>query len=236
MPSANRPLVPPRLVLGMVTFVLGALFLADSADLLRADSALAFWPVALLALGLVVVLQPDPANRIVGAVLLVAAIWLLLNAVGIWSYRFWQTWPYLLIVFGAWMIYRVYQLREKARRDGWATGFAFLNSVAMPVAGAPVAGEVSAVAGECAIDLRNAQSGESPVIVDVFALFGRITVLVPPGWRVETRVLPLLGRVTDTLQAPAAAAPTVVVQGSAICSSVEVGGGEGTESSNVSVH
>jgi hypothetical protein len=132
MPSANRPLVPPRLVLGMVTFVLGALFLADSADLLRADSALAFWPVALLALGLVVVLQPDPANRIVGALLLIAGVWLLLNAVGIWRYRFWQTWPYLLIVFGAWMIYRVYQLREKARRDGWVTGFAFLNSVATP--------------------------------------------------------------------------------------------------------
>jgi predicted membrane protein len=224
MPSANRPLVPPRLVLGMVTFVLGALFLADGANLLRADSALAFWPVALLALGLVVALQPDPANRIVGALLLIAGVWLLLNAVGIWSYRFWQTWPYLLIVFGAWMIYRVYQLREKARRDGWVTGFAFLNSVATPGPGAPVAaGEVSAVAGECAIDLRSAQMGESPLIVDVFALFGRITVLVPSGWRVETRVLPLLGRVTDTPQIPAGAAPTIVVQGSAICSSVEVG-------------
>ena len=225
MPSDNRPLVPPRLILGIVTFVLGGLFLADSADLLRADSALAFWPVALLALGLVVVLQPDTANRIVGALLLIAAVWLLLNAVGIWSYRFWQTWPYLLIVFGAWMIYRVHQMRERERKDGWLTGFAFLDRVDRHASSAPIAaGEFSAVGGECSVDLANARIGDTNavVIVDVFALFGRIALRVPAGWRVDTRVLPLIGKVDET-QPPAAAGPTLVVQGSAICGRISVG-------------
>ena len=207
----------------MVTFVLGALFLADSADLLRADSALSFWPVAVIALGLVVVLQPDTGNRLVGAVLLIAGVWLLLNAVDVWSYRFWQTWPYLLIVFGAWMIYRTYQMRERERRDPCVTGFAFLNRVdAQPASTPCAAGDVSAVAGECAIDLRGVQAGDAPLIIDVFALFGRIVLQVPAGWRVDTRVLPLLGRVDD-LPGPAAAdGPTLIVQGSAICGSVSV--------------
>lgn len=223
MPSDTRPLVPVRLVLGMVTFVLGALFLADSADLLRADSALSFWPVAVIALGLVVVLQPDTGNRLVGAVLLIAGVWLLLNAVDIWSYRFWQTWPYLLIVFGAWMIYRTYQMRERERRDPCVTGFAFLNRVdAQPASTSCAAGDVSAVAGECAIDLRGVQAGDAPLIIDVFALFGRIVLQVPAGWRVDTRVLPLLGRVDDLPVPAAAGGPTLIVQGSAIFGSVSV--------------
>lgn len=223
MPSANRPLVPLRLVLGIVTFLLGALFLADSADLLRADSAVAFWPVAVIALALVVVLQPDTGNRMVGAVLLIAGVWLLLNGVGVWTYRFWQSWPYLLILFGVWMIYRAYQMREREGRDGQVTGFAFLNTVDTRGTSTPfAAGDVSAVAGECAIDLRGVEAGDGPMIVDVFALFGRIVLQVPSGWNVQTRVLPLLGRVDDVPQPAAASGPTVIVQGSAICGSVSV--------------
>lgn len=229
VPNDNRPLVPARLVLGIVTFVLGALFLADSADLLRADSALAFWPVGLVALGLVVVLQPDTANRMVGAVLLVAGVWLLLNAVGVWSYRFWYTWPYLLIVFGAWLIYRARQMWERQDGDERVAAFAFLDVVARQATGAPFeAGEFSAVGGECRIDLCQAQASEQTgdVVIDAFALFGRIDLHVPARWRVDNRVLPLLGRVNDTSRQPTTLGPTVVVQGSAICGSVSVTSGD----------
>ena len=222
MAPDNRPLVPLRLVLGMVTFLLGALFLADSADLLRADSALAFWPVAVIALGLVVVMQPDTGNRMVGAISLVAGAWLLLNAVGVWTYGFWQSWPYLLMLFGAWMIYRSHNMQKRHGRDGRVNGFAFLNRVGSQSASTPfAAGDLSAVAGECAVDLRSALPGDAPMIIDVFALCGRIVLQVPAGWRVDTRVLPLLGRVDEAPPA-AAGGPVVVVQGSAICSSISV--------------
>jgi hypothetical protein len=205
----------------MVTFVLGGLFLADSAGLLQADSALAFWPVGLLALGFVVVLQPDAANRMVGAMLLVAGVWLLLNNVGVWNYSFWHTWPYLLIVFGAWILYRARQLRARDGLDGAATGFAFLNRVVTQVTTVR-AGDLNAVGGECRVDLSAAHlDGNTDVVIDVFALFGRITLQVPAGWRVENRVLPLLGRVED-LPPSAAAGPLVVVQGSAIGSSISI--------------
>jgi predicted membrane protein len=226
MASDNRPFLPLRLVLGIVTFLVGALFVADAADLLRADSALAFWPVGLVALGLVVVLQPDTGNRLLGAVLLVAGVWLLLNAIGVWTYRFWATWPYLLMLFGAWMLYRANRMRTQATRDGWVTGFAFLNSVERQESSAPLAaGDVSAVAGECAIDLRGAQAAHAVTVIDVFALFGRIVLHVPAGWQVETRILPLAGSV-DALRSPGAGGPTVVVQGSTICGRVAITQGE----------
>ena len=200
------------------------MFLADSAGMLSAESAISLWPIGLVALGLIVVLQPDDANRLVGAVLIIAGVWLLLNNIGLWSYSFWRTWPYLLVIFGAWMLYRVRRMREW-EGESRVAGFAFLNSLTRQAASAQFeAGEFSAVAGECDIDLGDVTiaDGNAETVIDAFALFGRMTLRVPAGWRVDNRILPLLGRV-DTVATPSGAiGPTVVVQGSAICSKVSV--------------
>jgi predicted membrane protein len=241
MATNSTPLVPARLVLGLVVLLLGLVFLADGAGLLSADSALALWPVGLVALGLVVVWQPDIGNRFVGAVLLIAGVWLLLNTVGVWSYRFWHTWPYLLVAFGAWMIYRVRGMREREGPDGrvsgshgrfdrpttdadYVAGFAFLDRVTRQATSARFqSGEVTAVFGTCAIDLSRVTAAEQNgrTVIDTFALFGRIQLDVPAGWNVENRVLPLLGR-ADMPQPSVANGPTVVIQGPAIGGSVSV--------------
>ena len=220
----KRPLVPSQLVLGMVIFILGAVFLADSAGMLSAESAISLWPIGLVALGLIVVLQPDDANRLVGAVLIIAGVWLLLDNIGLWSYSFWRTWPYLLMIFGAWMLYRVRRMREW-EGESRVAGFAFLNSLTRQAASTQFeAGEFSAVAGVCDIDLGNVTiaDGNAETVIDTFALFGRMTLRVPAGWRVDNRILPLLGRVDTTAAPSGAIGPTIVVQGSAICSKVSV--------------
>ena len=237
-----RPLVPPRLLLGMVTFLLGALFLADSIGALRADSALAFWPVGLVAVGRIVVLQPDLANRVVGAVLLIAGVWLLLNAVGVWDYRFWHTWPYALVLVGAWMLYRVHGMRQREGPVGRAPGapgrfdedssdapsvgaFAFLSRVERQATSASFEGaEITAVGGVCDIDLSGAAvaAGAPGAVIDAFALFGCVDLEVPAGWRVENRVVPLIGKVQMPPQQPGDDGPVVVVQGSAILGRVVV--------------
>ncbi len=240
VPADRAPLVPWQLVLGLVVLLLGAVFLADGAGLLNADSALALWPVAVVVVGLVVVLQPDTANRAVGAILLVAGVWLLLNALGVWSYGFWRTWPYLLIAFGAWMIYRVRGMRQREADGGFDTattgaahvaghvaGFAFLDRVDREATGAGFqSGEMSAVLGSCRLDLRGVALGDGlPMpVVDAFTLFGTIEVDVPAGWNVDNRVVPLLGRV-HTPAPPAGPGPTVVVQGSAIGGRIAVTAG-----------
>jgi hypothetical protein len=222
MATDGRPIVPARLVLGMVTLILGLLFLADSAGLLTADSAVAFWPVGLVGLGLVVVLQPDPPNRLVGAVLITAGVWLLLNNVGVWRYPFLRSWPYLLIIAGAWVLYRVRRMRAIESPD-FAAGFAFGDSVVRRFHGNRfAAGEISAVGGQCRLDLSATAIHDpaSAAVVDVFAVLGRIEIVVPAGWQVDNRVLPLIGRV-DVPQT-AATGPILIVRGSAICGGIAV--------------
>ena len=228
MPDAARPLVPPRLVLGLVVLLVGLLFLADGNGMLRADSALAAWPVGVIVLGLVVVLQPDPGNRLVGAVLLVAGVWLLLNTVGAWSYSFWRAWPYLLILFGAWILFRVNRMREREGTDGrFLGGFAFLAPLSRSATSRLEAGDFSVVGGDCDVDLHAASPApHAPIVVDLFALAGRVTIRVPTDWRVEARVLPLLGQVRAPAGDQNSAGPVLIVQGSAICSRVSISTGQ----------
>ncbi|MGD8328553.1 MAG: DUF5668 domain-containing protein, partial [Acidobacteriota bacterium] len=171
MTQSATPIVKPRLILGILVVLIGCIFVADQIGVVSAESAAAMWPVGVIAVGLVMVLQPDTANRLAGAVLLVAGVWLLCNALGWWSYDFWRTWPYLLVIFGAWLLYRVQLLRDRegpAGRPSGALGrfdarvtdapsvgaLAFLNAVER-IATNPAfeSGDFHAVLGSCDIDL-----------------------------------------------------------------------------------
>lgn len=239
MAQPASPVVQPRLVLGILVFLIGGVLLADQLGLVSAESATALWPVGVIALGLVMALQPDATNRLTGAVLLVGGVWLLCNALGWWSYSFWRTWPYLLVIFGAWLLYRVQLLRDRegpAGRPPGALGrfdarvtdaptvgaLAFLNEVER-VATAPAfeRGDFHAVLGSCDIDLGQAKSA-GVASVDALALMGRLVIAVPVGWHVESRLLPLLGRVDNACGGAADATPTMVVRGAAILGRVEI--------------
>jgi hypothetical protein len=239
MAQASSPLVRPRLVLGILVLLVGGVLLADQLGAVSAESAAALWPVVLLALGLVMVLQPDTTNRLAGAVLLVAGVWLLCNALGWWSYSFWHTWPYLLVIVGAWLLYRVQLLRDlegPADRVAGALGrfdarvtdaprvgaLAFLNAVERIATTATFeSGDFHALLGSCDVDLGQAASA-GRASVDTFALLGRVVIEVPAGWTVENRVLPLLSRVGNTCQGAEDASPTVIVRGAAIFGRVDI--------------
>lgn len=233
------PLVPRGLIPGVVILLVGGVFLADSLGMLDAHTGWAMWPVGVIVGGIIVRLQPGVANRVAGIILILAGVWLLLNEVGVWTYSFWKTWPALLILLGAWMRYRTWHLRQLA---GGAAGydlpvtaaehlgaFVFLSRISRSTAGQHLlSGEFSAIAGDCAVDISNATPGAEPLVIDVLALAGRITIAVPAHWSVTLRIVPLAGRTSDTrgptgaMSAASAGMPTLVVQGTAILAVVEI--------------
>lgn len=208
MAADAKPLVPPALLLGVLAFFGGAIFLADGLGLLDARSGWAMWPVAVILLGVVVWLQPGTDSRATGIILAVAGIWLLFNAIGWWSYSFWDAWPVILILLGAWMFHRTTELRRKAGgADGYDApttaaehvgAFAFLSQVHRRTTGQHLrTGEVIAIAGDCQFDFREAARGTEPIVVDVLVIAGRAAFTVPDDWVVDLRVLPVLGKAWD---------------------------------------
>ena len=244
MAADTKPLVPPKLILGVLTLMAGALLLADSLGMVRAGSPWAMWPLAAIVLGLVIRLQPGTATRVTGALLLLGGFWLLLNELGIWTYSLWDAWPLILIVCGAWMLYRTDQMRQDAGgEEGYdrpTTGaanvgaFAFVADIDRKTAGQQIrTGQLSAIFGRCSFDFTDARRGAGPIVVEAFALVGRVRITVPDDWVVSRRVLPLLGRVSDTrldaaeegdtASGDGAEAPVdLLLQGTAILGQVEV--------------
>ena len=237
MAASTAPLVPRGLIPGVVILLVGAVFLADNLGMLDAQTGWAMWPIVVIVAGIVVCLQPSTANRVTGIILIVDGVWLLFNALGIWTYSFWRTWPALLILLGGWMGYRTWYLRRQA---GGAAGydepttaaehagaFVFLTRVTRSTAGQLLrSAELSAIGGDCGLDVSNVRRSAEPIVVDAFVLGGRIRLAVPADWPVELRVLPLAGRTADTRAAAPTTmspiSPRLIVQGTAILGVIEV--------------
>jgi hypothetical protein len=226
MTAGSAPLVPRGLILGVVTIVIGLVFLADSLTMLDAHSGWALWPLAVIVAGMVVRLQPGVANQVTGIFLLVAGVWLLFNGLGIWTYAFWRTWPLILILLGVWMWIRTRHM-EGLAASGQVGAFVFLSQVRQRVNVTFLqGGELSVLAGDGTFDLGLALRGTHPIVIDALVVAGRLRIAVPADWVVETRVLPLPRRAGDMR----GGSPTgttdstadLIVRGSAILGVVEV--------------
>jgi hypothetical protein len=162
------------------------------------------------------------------------AIWLLvggislLNTLGFSSASVFDLWPLFLIAIGASLVFRAW------RGSGWTggsdeggprlTSFAFMAGAERKVVAQDFrSGDVTAVMGGATVDLRPAKLAENRAVVDVFAMWGGIELIVPVGWRVVGEVTAILGAFVDSTAPPTdPAAPTLVVRGLATMGGVEV--------------
>jgi predicted membrane protein len=97
----------PRLVIGLAIIVAGILFMLDNLGLVHAEHYLEYWPVVLLAIGVVQMVQ---TGSWVGygwsLVWIVAGLWLLGQNIGLITISIWALWPLLLVLVGASVIWR----------------------------------------------------------------------------------------------------------------------------------
>ncbi len=235
--------VHPRLVVGLFVMALGALFLLDNMRIVDfGDVFSRFWPLAPIAIGLTMVLQPKGnTNRGVGGFLVVAGTWILLYDFDIVPYSFWDGWPLVLIGIGAWLVYRAVVEPEvstarasvspgqlpgsdpSATGDSTLSAFGFLGGVVRKsTSGAFQAADATAIMGGCTIDLRDADLGPEPAVVDAFAFWGGIEVLVPPNWVVINKVLPLLGSAEDTTHQTPEPGKEILVRGTVLMGGLEI--------------
>jgi hypothetical protein len=86
-------------------------------------------------------------------------------------------------------------------------------------------GEVTAIMGGFAIDLRGAAIAGDSATINVFTLWGGVELKVPEDWSVVISAVPILGGTTNSARAfrqGDAAAKTLIVKGTAIMGGIEV--------------
>jgi len=261
-----------HLFLGIVLVAVGGLFLLGNMGILDASDVFRYWPVILIAGGIVRLAENrGRCGQGSGMFWILAGAFFLSGSVGAFRLAVWNFWPILLIVLGGLTLWRnttthsprssgsgydispesAGNTRFTAAETGPAldagategTGSASAEAAAsaassnafvsaMAILGSVHrrnnspdfrGGSATAVMGGCEIDLRaaNIDGGREPVL-EVFALWGGIEVIVPPDWTVVSHVDPILGGFEDSTQPPKQETKRFVIRGTAIMGGIEV--------------
>jgi predicted membrane protein len=208
-----------QLVLGVSIAVIGLLFTLDNLHILRARDYLQFWPVALIAIGLVHVSQARTGAGTVGGLIwiLVGAV-LLGNRLGFIHTHIWSLWPLILVLVGGRIVWQTLDSGRAADRgDTSATvsAIAVMGGFERRITSQEFrGGEITAFMGGGNLDLRDALPAGGQAAINVFAMMGGFEIVVPETWRVVSEVTPFMGGIEDKSRASTNPnAPILVLRG-----------------------
>ena len=219
-----------QVILGLLVIGMGVLFLLDNLDILDFRHAIGFWPLAFIGAGLLVLFGDGPrSGSYTGAVLIGVGVLMILGRLGFLYISWAMTWPLVMIALGGLILFRTLGPGRVAR-PGAVDGspdqvvdiVAILGGVERRITTPDFrGGEVTAVMGGCALDLRESSILKEAVL-NVFTIWGGINIKVPPDWTVVLNGTPVMGGFSEkTISAPGGA-KRLVITGYAIMGGVEV--------------
>ena len=218
-----------RLFLGLVVITLGLAALLDNLGVIAIGSVWRFWPLIFVAVGLARLLRPaDQPGRWAGFVFVLIGLWLLLDNLGLMPWRLRDLWPVILLLIGARLVWGAMSrgaLRGPAPdSSSRVSAFAMLGASEHRITAPDFrGGDATAVLGGCKIDLRGATVKSGEAVIDAFAMWGGIEIIVPRDWGVVLQGSPILGGFENKNEpAREGSAPRLVVRGVAIMGGVEV--------------
>ena len=216
-----------QLVLGASIAVVGVLFTLDNLHILRARDYLQYWPLALIAIGLVRVGQARTAAGVAGgAIWIVVGSALLGDRLGFVHVNIWNYWPLLLVLVGGRIILQTMSPDAPAQQGpnsgAVVSAVAVMGGFDRKITSQEFrGGELTAFMGGGKLDLREAVPAGGQAIVNVFSLMGGFEILVPETWSVSFEVTPFMGGIEDKARTSTSpSAPRLVVRGFVMMSSV----------------
>src|SRR5262245_12368944 len=237
---------PLRHVAAALIFMgVGVIYLLGNMGYLDVREVFAFWPVILIILGAVKIVESRDHGRTAGIFWVVIGFLFLLGSFGIIRMTFRELWPILLIAIGALMLWRA-ALGRRDRPCVWNPGpsepessadanttssnsvlsaKAILGGVERKIISQDFrGGDVTAIMGGCNLDFRSALiKPPNQAVLKVFALCGGIEIRVPEDWTVVSELEVILGGVDDRKAAPPKDESTrLVLRGTVLMGGVEV--------------
>lgn len=220
----------PRLLIGLTIMIVGLLWTLDNLDILESEPITQWWPVVVIAIGLVRLADPIK-NKVASVLIALIGVGMLLDTLDYWDLDLGSMFPLLIALFGGKLVYDA--LRRRSARltsaddpDAVVHAFAFMSGVARrSVSNDFRGGDANAFMGGTEIDLRNAQIVEGgDAVLDLFAFWGGIEIRVPENWRVVSEVVPVMGAYVDkTVNRTAAVkGPVLILRGTAIMGGIEL--------------
>lgn len=187
---------------------LGVIFLLDNLGFIYAWDVLDFWPVILIAIGVIKLLGSNFKDVYSSSILIILGfIFLLLTLDFLYWMDIWDFWPLILILIGGRIIYQQFR-PDPDYNDSTRITENRIDAVAI-FGGKEVrldssnfeGGSVTAMFGGSEVRLENARLAPGRNVIDLFVMFGGAEIYVPDDWQVVLKALPLFGGSEDKRRA-----------------------------------
>ena len=219
-----------RLIPALIVIGIGVLFLLNNLNILYFQEWVRYWPVVLIAIGLVKLVDADsPAGHVAGAIFVGMGAIFLGQTMGYLNVRLHDLWPLILIGAGLMMLvkrtswYRVRpglyvhgSLREASVFGGGKRKINMRDFTG---------GHIDAVFSGYEIDLRGAIMTGDSATLKVSAVFSGVEIRIPETWSVVIQGDGVFGTITDKTVQPNPQTPglkRLFVKGAAVFGSVEI--------------
>ncbi|HUF46667.1 MAG TPA: DUF5668 domain-containing protein [Vicinamibacterales bacterium] len=225
-PSGFR--LTPQALFGLLVLAFGLLLTADNLRLLDADEILRYWPLGLVTVGLLKILQASgTSGRVAGGLLTVFGLLLTAEHVLYWNVDVEDWWPLALVALGVMILTRTVGGGEASglpSADGRVSDFAFWSGkVRRNASPGFQRGDLTAIMGGVELDLRGASAAPGGAIIDVFVMWGGIEIWVPPDWAVSNEVMVLMGGVEDRSSGAQDTRNRLTIRGFCVMGGIEIG-------------
>jgi hypothetical protein len=225
-----------RLIPALIVIGIGVLFLLNNLNILYVSDWARYWPVILIALGLVKLVDANtPSGHVAGAIFVGVGAVLLGQTLGYLNVRMHDLWPLFLIGAGLLMLFRgdswhgIYRepgrsrlyVHDRLMREAAVFGGGKRNINTQDFTG----GHIDAVFSGYQIDLRGANMAADSATLKIGAVFAGIEIRIPETWSVVIEGDGVFGSLTDKTVQPNPQAPDLkrlFIKGAAVFGSVEV--------------
>ncbi|MYM90606.1 hypothetical protein GTP91_25965 [Rugamonas sp. FT82W] len=232
--SSNRQRDPAsQLIVGVAVVIIGMVFLLDNLGWLDLNFTLHLWPTALIFFGILKVVQTrTTSGAVVGGALILVGSLILLKETGFIDIAWRSLWPLILIAAGLSVMFKsttgrsIFEPRadmlDKTSDDSVINVTAIMGGFKRRITSPDFrGGEITTVMGGCDLDLRQSSiNGEA--VLNVFSMFGGITIKVPIDWTVVLEGTPIMGGFEEKTVPPPTPSKRLVVRGYAIMGGLEV--------------
>lgn len=195
-----------RNLLGILLVLIGGIVLLNNLDLIDFSITHVVFsgPMILIVLGIIFLI--NSRNKFVGTLLLIMGIIFLVPRIFPWiHFNFSIVFPIIIIALGLYVLFRRNRYSSDSsdwlhRKKGEKIEMDILNEVAVFGGGEKIinsdnfkGGNITAIFGGSEIDLSGCKLAPGQNIIDIIAIFGGTTLVVPKEWNVHVDVLPIFG-------------------------------------------
>jgi predicted membrane protein len=212
-----------KVIVGIFFTLLGVLMTLDNLDLVDADRYLQFWPVVIIAIGILKLW--DRRSRTFAVIGIIAGALLLLFNTGFVRVSIFDFWPVILIVIGLAIVAHAFGLSTSLPASGHeppATIWGVFGIRKEMIHSHNYAGNrIIAFLGGCELDLTKADIEQGTAEIDVVVSWGGVEIRVPEGWEVVGNLVPIMGG-ADIRTKAAPGGRRLIVNGTAIMGGIEI--------------